>query len=513
METSRRRFLQNCGLAMLAFGAGKECCAKEKAGNPNILMIVSEDNGPELSCYGEPYVKTPVLDKLAANGVRFENAFVPYSVCSPSRGCFLTGQWPQQNGQIGLATHNFAFFNPEVPHMSTLLKKQGYRTAMLGKLHVNPEDAFKWDYRKIPGANFNRANMQDYSKYAAEFFSQGDEPFFLSINYPDAHYPLHRNKFKDGYGWPAKPLEAKDVKPLKWIGADSEHLRDYTAQYYNCMNRLDTLVGDLLIELEKSGKADNTMIIYFGDHGAQFSRGKCSVYEASLRVPLIVSWPGMTKKGYVARELVSTLDLLPTMMMASGGAQSKSFAGKPLQPLLAGKADKDFNEYFYGFTTGASPNLMTVQYSVRDIRYKLICTPQNNKFPTVLSEAYANRLNAHFAGGTSKEEIDASGDKAKEIYNVYAYPPKYELYDLRNDPCEFDNLADNKKYAEVKVKLIKALAAHQEKIDDQTRHPEKLQAYLDEQAKYYEIMKAGKSSPHRKRGFRWGYLDYLDPKK
>ncbi len=109
-------------------------------GKPNILLIVSEDNGPELGCYGDPYVKTPILDKMAEKGVRFHNAFVPYSVCSPSRACFLSGLGPQENGHLGLATHKFAYYK-EIPHAFSLLKKGGYRTGLIGKTHVNPEEA------------------------------------------------------------------------------------------------------------------------------------------------------------------------------------------------------------------------------------------------------------------------------------------------------------------------------------------------------------------------------------
>lgn len=303
---------------------------------PNILLIVSEDNGPELGCYGDPYVQTPVLDGLAEEGVRFENASVPYSVCSPSRACFLTGLYPHQNGQIGLATHKFAMYR-EWPNLFTVLKAAGYRTGLIGKLHVNPEPAFPVDYRAIRGANFGKRNMRDYAEAAGKFFAgDGEAPFFLSINYPDAHYPLHRQQF----GLPEEPLDGEDVKPLPWVGADSERLREFTANYYNCMRRLDDGVGMLLEELEKSGVADDTLIIYIGDHGAQFSRGKCSVYEAGLRVPFIVHWRGRIKGGQVREELVSTLDIMPTLCGVAGVEAAENLVGYDLAPLLAGRCQR-----------------------------------------------------------------------------------------------------------------------------------------------------------------------------
>ena len=338
---------------------------------PNILLIVSEDNGPELGCYGDPYVQTPVLDGLAEEGVRFENASVPYSVCSPSRACFLTGLYPHQNGQIGLATHKFAMYL-EWPNLFTVLKAAGYRTGLIGKLHVNPEPAFPVDYRAIRGANFGKRNMRDYAEAAGKFFAgDGEAPFFLSINYPDAHYPLHRQQF----GLPEEPLDGEDVKPLPWVGADSERLREFTANYYNCMRRLDDGVGMLLEELEKSGVADDTLIIYIGDHGAQFSRGKCSVYEAGLRVPFIVHWRGRIKGGQVREELVSTLDIMPTLCGVAGVEAAENLVGYDLAPLLAGEVPADWREFSFGFTTGAAPAIFCLQHSVRDRRWKLISSP------------------------------------------------------------------------------------------------------------------------------------------
>jgi N-sulfoglucosamine sulfohydrolase len=232
---------------------------------PNILLIVSEDNGPELGSYGGPYARTPNLDRLAEQGVRFENAFVPYSVCSPSRAAFLTGLYPVQNGQIGLATHKFAMYRKDTPNFATLLKSSGYYTGLIGKLHVNPESAFDFDFRAIPGANFNREHsVQDYADAASQFWADtGDKPFFLSVNFPDAHLPFLRQ----ANGRPKRPLSADDVRPMPWVGVDSARIREQVANYYNCLERLDDGVGLLLAELERTGLAQNTIVFYIGDHG------------------------------------------------------------------------------------------------------------------------------------------------------------------------------------------------------------------------------------------------------
>ena len=254
---------------------------------PNLLLIVSEDNGQELGCYGEPFVKTPVLDKLASEGVLFKNAYVAQAGCSQSRASFLTGLYPHQNGQIGLATWKFRLYDDDTPNIVRSLKEAGYRTGIIGKLHVNPESAFPFDFKAIPSANFNRNEQESYASEAKRLMSAGEAPFFLSINYPDAHRPF----IPQVEGVPVEPLTGKDVQPLAYFGIDNSELLQQTADYYNCMSRLDTLIGELLVTLEKVGKANNTIIAYIGDHGADMLRGKRTSYEGGTRVPLIVRWP------------------------------------------------------------------------------------------------------------------------------------------------------------------------------------------------------------------------------
>ena len=292
------------------------------ASRPNILLIVSEDNGPELACYGDPYAQTPNLDQLAAEGVRFDRAFVAQAGCSQSRAAFLTGLYPHQNGQIGLATWNFRMYRRDTPNVVRSLKAAGYRTGILGKLHVNPEDAFPFDMHEIRTANFARKNLADYAKLAEEFATADDRPFFLSVNYPDAHAPWLRQVD----GLPKNPLGPDDVQAFAYLGIDPSPMRKAIANHYNCMARLDSLVGDLLAALERSGKADNTLVIYFGDHGADFLRGKRTSYEGGVRVPLIIRWPKQARSGQVRRELVSTVDLMPTFLAV---AQAEPVSGLP----------------------------------------------------------------------------------------------------------------------------------------------------------------------------------------
>ena len=463
------------------------------AERPNILFIVSEDNGPELGCYGDRFAKTPTLDAMAARGVRFERAFVPFSVCSPSRACFLTGLWPQQNGHLGLATHKFALYE-KTASLPSWLKAAGYRTGIIGKLHVNPARNFPWDFRAIRSANFGKRNMKSYSDKAREFFAKADGPWFLQINYPDAHYPLHRQQF----GLPEKPQTEKGVEPLPWVGADSARLRKFTANYYNCMSRLDTGVRMLFDELDKTGQREKTLVIYIGDHGAQFSRGKCSVYEAGLRIPMIIEWPKRARANLVRRELVSTLDLVPTILQAAGVEAQPQLPGRSLVPLLEAKPIA-WRKHIYAITTGAAPGIDFLQFSIRDDRFKLIWSPEqqgSNGFAT----AYRDHRNSHFLGGTTAEEIAASSERVKRAYATFHEPPELELYDLDADPNEFDNLASDPAHKTTVERLLRELHAWQKRIHDPLSDPELRKRFVDDMA-------ARRDGSHRKRGFTWPYLE------
>ncbi|WP_437207200.1 sulfatase-like hydrolase/transferase [Planctomicrobium sp. SH664] len=162
---------------------------------PNVLLIVSEDHSPQLGCDGDGAARTPRLDTLAAHGVRFEWAFVPFADCSPSCASFLTGHFPHQNGQIGLCAHRFTRYDASVPGAFSSLKASGDRIGLIGNLHVLHEESFPVDVRAIPDVNFNHRNISDYAAAAAGFFDQSDQPFFASNNFADAH-PWDRRKIE-----------------------------------------------------------------------------------------------------------------------------------------------------------------------------------------------------------------------------------------------------------------------------------------------------------------------------
>lgn len=425
------------------------------ADKPNILLIVSEDNGPELGCYGDPFVKTPVLDALAQGGVRFDRAFVPQAGCSQSRAALLTGLYPHQNGQIGLATWKFRMYREDTPNVVELLKEAGYRTGIVGKLHVNPEEAFPFDFKAIPSGNFKRNDLSAYAAEAEKFIGAGEEPFFLSVNYPDAHRPF----LQQVEGLPRAPLSGKDVKPLAYFGVDTPELRQEMADYYNCMSRLDTLVGNLLDGLRESGKYDNTLIVYLGDHGADLLRGKRTSYEGGVRIPMIAVWGNRWAESGSRSELVSTLDLMPTFLDVAGVAPLMSLSGRSLIPLLDGK-EPDWREYLFTEFHLHSAHNFYPQRTIRDDRYKLIW----NLLPNEVNPGADYTLNRFFPG--LKSIIESEPEPVPSAYERMRKPPQFELYDLESDPYEWVNLADDPANASVLNRLRERLAAWREETND-----------------------------------------------
>lgn len=499
---SLKKYLQ---LSLLIF-LGVGCVRKKSTDNstlvrPNILLIVSEDNGADLGCYGNLEVNTPNLDKLAEEGVLFENAYVTYSVCSPSRGTIFTGLYPHQNGQIGLATHKFRMYKP-FKTLPVYMKEAGYRTGCLGKIHVNPESAIPFDFHPIKGSNFAKKKLPEYAEEAFKFMSVSDDPFFMMVNFPDAHFPVQRQV----EGMPANPIDGLDVNgALPYVGADSKRLREYTANYYNCMARLDESVGLLLQKLEESGKADNTFVMYMGDHGAQFSRGKTSNYEGGLKVPFIVKQPGEFEKKARKKELISSIDIVPTLLQVAGTEIPKELPGLSLLPLLKNE-NNNWRQYVYADGLGSAAHFYYPRRSVRGERYKLIHNLlQDRDNPKV--DFYATHVNGHFDGGTEYGEIDQSSPRVQRAYQIWRRPPEFELYDLKNDPWEFNELSSNPQYADELNSLKVVLKDWQSATSDPLADPDKLLKITNEVQSIIEKYEG--RSYAKDKDFEWKYPEYF----
>ena len=470
---------------------------------PNILLIVGEDHGCELSCYGDPVIKTPHIDRLASQGVLFQNGYVTQSVCSPSRSTIFTGLYPHQNGQLGLATHKYSWFK-KWPTTYSLLKKAGYRTGLIGKTHILPLDAVEpfVDFRFQKSSNFRKRKVADYASQAGKFFRASDKPFFMTVNYPDAHWPLQDRVD----GLPSRQVDPKKVRVMPYVGGETPRLRKIAGNYYNSMLRLDECVGQLLNQLKESGKADNTLVVFIGDHGAQMARGKVTVYEGGMRTPFIARWPRTIKPGQRSKTLVSTIDLLPTFMDCAGTDVPKGLPGKSLRPVFTGTiSGEGFRKYVSCERNCDAARHTFPQRTIRDSRYKLIFSPiQDREDPA--ARYYRVHGAAHWSGCLTDKELAGASRQTRAGYARWLKPPVFQLYDLQTDPHEWRDLANDPAHKPTKTRLITALKKWQAATRDPLTDPKKLQMLMAEND---AVFKSRRRFP--KDG--WQYLRYLAPGK
>jgi N-sulfoglucosamine sulfohydrolase len=435
---------------------------------PNLLLFTSDDLGMQVGCYGDPFARTAHHDRLAAQGVRFETAYVTQSSCSPSRSSMLTGLYPHQNGQIGLATLSRYATNPGVVFLPNLLKKAGYSTSVLGKIHIAPEPAIDFDFTFVNEDTYLKRDINIMTLEAQEYIkAAGDKPFFMMYNFIDPHRPLADQM----NGLPEKPQTVADVMTLPFLGVDSVQLRSDTAAYYNGVNRADLALGRLIDALVKTGKHENTLIIAIGDNGPPFSRAKTTCYEAGVRTPFILSWPGHFETGSVRSEMVSTVDIMPTFLEAAGIEAPSNLAGTSLLPLLEGKQYTERRYLNAEYTLHGDKHLFP-RRCIRDQRFKLIHN---------LMTGNENPIKGPDGCPAWTYVMTSKGipSRVEAAYQTYTNPPEFELYDLQTDPYEFNNCAYDSSYKEHLDRLTVALADWQRHTDDPLADPQKLQELIE----------------------------------
>ena len=468
---------------------------------PNILFILAEDHSAQLGVYGDNYVSTPNIDQLAEQGVRFDNAYVTQAGCSPSRASILTGLYPHQHGQIGLATHKMRLFDDDIPNMPAILKEHGYRTGNIGKIHVTPESVFRFDYQN--NASYNRFGNRDISAVANEseaFIVSGEEPFYLQVNFADAHLPFLSQEF----GIPDKPYVTDQIGTLPFVGLRTDLALQQTADYYSCMARLDRAVEMLLDVLERTGMIQNTLVIYMSDHGAEVPRGKMTSFEGGIHVPLIMWMPGHIDAGMVRKELVSTIDLMPTILALAGAEIPDGLPGRSLLPLLRNE-HVHWREYLFTEFTLHWPETFFPQRTVRYERFKLI----HNLLPDTINPVYQHYMTMNRGWKAGEDPYEGLPEHKRRAYEQWKHPVSYELYDLKNDRWEWNNLAEMPEYQDVFSRLRDELEKWQTESGDELRHRDKLMR-LEQEVRSTFI--DGEYIHLRNRpDFEWQYVEYLRP--
>ncbi len=434
---------------------------------PNIILFVSDDHGTDaLGCYGNDKIQTPNLDALAKKGVIFENAFCTASTSAASRSVLLTGKFGHAIGVYG-HTHDYHHFSAfeGVQSLPIILSENGYYTARVGKYHLAPESVYHFD-EVYPGSERNPVEMANNSVKAFE----QDKPFFLYFCTGDPHRsdPFKPEVWSDpnmfgnqleGYTGVKEVTYSPDDVIVPDFLPDNEVTRTELAQYYQSVSRMDTGLGHLIKQLEKSGKADNTIIIYIADNGMAFPTAKTTLYEPGMKLPCIVAGPGVNTKKKKNQTLVSWADWTPTLLDIAGVEfDKKDFHGRSFAGVIDG-TDKEPRKQVYASHTFHEVTMYYPMRVVREDRYKLIWN-------------IAYQLDYPFAS----DLWNASTWQAihRQDGKMFGYRPidkflqrgEFELYDLKNDPRELNNLALNPKYNNELERLKKDLKQWQLRTRD-----------------------------------------------
>lgn len=464
---------------------------------PNVLFIAVDDLKPWLSAYGDTLARTPNISRLADRGTVFNNAYCQIALSGPTRSSLLTGLNPDHTGVwwlMGSFRHN----NPDIVTMPQALKDNGYETVGVGKVYhplrgkdvKNDPESWSMPYVKTPGATYALANgrvatecadvpdiayqdgvIAEQAVKTLEKLKDSDKPFFLAVGFKKPHLPFCApKKYWDMYDRDNMPvaefqdmaadgceyayhnsLEVKgysDIPPFESY-VDTKHLDEDTQRrllhaYYACISYTDAQVGKVLDALDASGLADNTVIVFFGDHGYHLGDhglwNKMTNFEQATHVPLIIAAPGM-KKGVKSDALVEFLDIFPTVAELTNTPHPQQLDGTSLVPVLknSGKKVKDYTFSQYSRTTTEDYTINTdtdlegkaeylagdiMGYAVRDKRYRLVQWTKGFK---------------------TYDKFDPS--------KVIAV----ELFDYEKDPGETRNVAGDPAYAPVVRRLEKVL--------------------------------------------------------
>jgi arylsulfatase A-like enzyme len=444
--------------ALLASSASL-AAAQTAGARPNILLVLSDDHSvPHVGCYNNPDIQTPNLDRFAAEGMRFDRAYVACPQCVPSRASIMTGRSP-------VAIQMTRFSAPLAADVRTYpeaLRAHGYYTGVGGRTyHLDGAER-----AAISRAVFDKYNLRtfqnrlDYVKSGPrpqilpqlnEFLDQVPKgrPFFMQLCSNDPHRPLDRNAIPQ----PHDPSKLK----LPAHYPDTRLVREDFARYYDEIARFDGDFGRILKVLDERGLAQNTLVAFMGDNGASQLRGKGTLYEFGVNVPLLIRWPGRIKPGGATKELVSGEDLAPTFLEAAGVAPPREMTGRSFLKLLRGESYAGRKYVFaergaHGSSLPGSSSAFDLGRVVIGPRYKLIY----NAIPSLPYDPVDFRGDAFWK---ELAEMNAAGKLSADHSRVYFSPtrPLFELYDLERDPREFENLAGRKETAPIEKELKDAL--------------------------------------------------------
>lgn len=405
---------------------------------PNIVIVHTHDTGRYLGCYGTQ-VATPNIDRLASEGVRFDRYFAPAPQCSPSRASMNTGLYPHRNGMMGLAHLGWGY-RPGVATLPQLLARAGYDTYLFGTQHEASDPETLGYHHVFVSKMPQRAEM--VAPAFAEFVrvrgkDRDARPFFASVGFWETHRPF------SGGAYEPDPVDEIQVPPYL---PDAPGVRSDLAQLHGMVKAADRGVGTIVAALDEAGLSEQTLLIYTTDHGIAFPRAKGTLYDSGLGIALVMRWPGHLPAGQVRPELLSNVDLFPTLLEAVGVPSEKGLDGRSFWSLARGCSGKGNDQVFGELTWHDRYYPMR---AIRTDRWKYI--RHFHKLPPVYLPVDIY--------------VSSSGQQTRAQYALQS-PVEEELYDLQADPLEQENLTGIPRYGEIARELRTRLLAWMEQTED-----------------------------------------------
>ena len=464
-------------LVILATAAGPLTAAAEPT-HPNFVFILGDDiTYSDLPAYGGRNIKTPNIDRLAREGIRFTRAYGATSMCAPFRAEVYTGLYPVRSG----VAWNHSFARPETKSVCHHLGDLNYRVGMVGKGHAKPSTVFPWDpVSKVIGKDFAAGPA------IREYITRDpNQPFCLFLNSHNAHPP-----------WRSGDVSKLDIDAIEMppVLHDNPPTRDTYTRYLAEIVALDDQVGRILALLEETGQAENTLVMFCSEQGWDFAFGKWTNWDIGVHTGLIARWPGQIKPGTVTDALVQMADVVPTLIEAAGGDPAAcKLDGSSFLPVLKGQAAKH-REYVYFLHNNVREGDPYPIRSIRDKEFHYLhnLTPQRSYHEQhLMTPSLAKRYDLQW--WQALHDAAAQGDAAaKKLYDRYHHRPAEELYRVDEDPWEMNNLADKTEYAEVKRRLRAKLERWMAEQNDPG-------AAMDDPAAHTANREAGRGKPAPKR--------------
>ncbi len=468
-------------LSVAGWEVGAMRAAAPPTARPNILFVITDDQSwRDTSISGSTMVRTPAFDRVAREGVLFTHSFAACPSCTPSRSAVITGRQIWQLGEGGVL---YGTLPREYPPFTHALQEAGYHTGWTGKGWGPGE----WEPGGLPrpplGREYNRRlhvppthatlDARDYAANFDDFLQErpAGAPFFFWFGATEPH-----RVYEQGVGVRAGKRTRDVTVPSYW--PDTEEVRSDLLDYAYEIDWFDAQLAKFLAKLETMGERDNTLVVVTSDNGMPFPRAKVSLYDPGVRMPLAIRWPQQVKGGRVVDDFAGHIDFAPTFLEAAGVAVPDRFAGRSLLPLLksgrSGRVEPARDRVYAALErhTWCRPEGAT--YPIRSIRthdFLYLRNFEPDRWPTGGPEFVSSNKTFHgdVDGAPIKDFMENPVNQrrfAREFALCYGKRPLEELYDVRADPDQVNNLAADPRLAAVKEKLWSELRAYLEKTGD-----------------------------------------------